>query len=198
MIYQETEVDGVWIVDIEPRGDERGLFARTFDADEFRERGMSPDIVQCNLSFNHERGTLRGLHLQTAPHPEAKLVRCSRGSIVDVAVDVRPDSPSYGRHVMVELTAENRRALYLPPYVAHGYQTLEEATEVVYQVSGAYAPGAEQGYRYDDPAFGIAWPLPVATISPKDAAWPLVDGPVAKPSAGGLMPRLEVRSPPRC
>jgi dTDP-4-dehydrorhamnose 3,5-epimerase len=175
MIITPTDVQGVMIVDLEPRSDERGLFARTFDVDEFRAHGMEVGVAQCNLSFNHLAGTLRGLHRQVPPHAEGKLVRCTAGAIVDVAVDVRPESPTFGRHVMVELSAENRRALFIPPYVAHGYQTLVDASEVSYQVSGPYAPGGEQGYRYDDPAFGLVWPIPVAVISDKDASWPLFE-----------------------
>jgi len=175
MRFIPTEVDGAMIVDLEPHSDDRGLFARTFDVDEFAAHGLDVGVAQCNLSFNHRAGTLRGLHRQVPPHAEGKLVRCTAGAIVDVAVDVRPESPTYGRHVMVELTAGNRRALYVPPYVAHGYQTLVDDTEVSYQVSGPYAPGGEQGFRYDDPAFAIDWPLPVTVISPKDAAWPLVE-----------------------
>lgn len=176
MKYTRTAVEGVVVVDLELRADDRGHFARTFDAEEFAEHGIDPHVAQCNASFNHRAGTLRGLHLQLPPHAEGKLVRCTAGAVVDVAVDVRPDSPTRGQHVAVELSAENRRALWIPPYVAHGYQTLVDATEVSYQVSGRYAPGAEQGYRYDDPAFGISWPLPVSCISDKDASWPLVEG----------------------
>ena len=175
MRYQTTAVGGVLVVDLELRQDDRGFFARTFDVTEFAEHGMDTAVAQCNVSFNHLAGTLRGLHRQVPPHAEGKLVRCTAGAIVDVAVDVRPDSPTYGRHVMVELTAANRRALWIPPYVAHGYQTLVPETEVTYQVSGRYAPGGEQGFRHDDPAFGIEWPLPVAVISAKDASWPLVE-----------------------
>lgn len=180
MKYTPTEVDGVMIVDLEPHGDDRGLFARTFDAQDFAAHGLDATVSQCNLSYNVAKGTLRGMHLQVPPHAEGKLVRCTAGAIVDVAVDVRPDSPTRGRHVMVELSAANRRALFLPPYVAHGYQTLTENAEVIYQTSGPYAPGAERGYRHDDPAFGIAWPLPVQAMSGKDASWPAYDGgPVA-------------------
>lgn len=174
MKFSRTEVLGAVIVDLEPFTDDRGLFARTYDADEFAAQGLDVDVAQCNLSFNHRAGTLRGLHRQVPPHAEGKLVRCTAGAIVDVAVDVRPESPTYGRHVMVELTAANRRALFVPPYVAHGYQTLVDDTEVSYQVSGRYVPGGEQGFRFDDPAFGLTWPLPVAVISDKDAAWPLL------------------------
>lgn len=175
MKFTRTEVQDVVIVDLEPFSDDRGLFARTFDAEEFAAQGIDPGVAQCNLSFNHAAGTLRGLHRQVPPHAEGKLVRCTAGAIVDVAVDVRPESPTYGRHVLVELTAANRRALWIPPYVAHGYQTLVPDAEVTYQVSGRYAPGGEQGFRHDDPAFGIAWPLPVGVISAKDAGWPLLE-----------------------
>jgi dTDP-4-dehydrorhamnose 3,5-epimerase len=173
--YTETAVAGVTIIELEQRGDDRGFFARTFDADEFAAHGLDAGVVQCNLSYNHRAGTLRGLHRQVPPYAEGKLVRCTAGAIVDVAVDVRPDSPTYGEHVMVELSAANRVALFIPPYVAHGYQTLTDDAEVVYQVSGPYAPEGEQGFRYDDAAFGIVWPVPVTVVSDKDAAWPLVD-----------------------
>jgi dTDP-4-dehydrorhamnose 3,5-epimerase len=173
--YTRTAVDGVVVVDLELRSDERGFFARTFDAEEFAAHGLDSAVAQCNLSGNHEAGTLRGLHRQVPPYTEGKLVRCTRGAIVDVAVDVRPDSPTFGRHVMVELTADNRRALFLPPYVAHGYQTLVPDTDVLYQVSGRYAPEGEEGYRYDDPALGLTWPVPVSSVSDKDSSWPLVD-----------------------
>lgn len=174
MKFTPTAVEGAVIVDLEPRSDARGSFSRIFDVDEFAAHGLDVQVVQANLSTNHRAGTLRGLHRQVPPHAEGKLVRCIAGAVVDVALDVRPGSPSYGQHVMVELTAENRRALFVPAYVAHGYQTLTDDTAVTYQVSGPYAPGGEEGYRYDDPAFGIAWPLPVSEISDKDAGWPLV------------------------
>lgn len=174
MRFTTTAVDGVTIVDLEPFTDDRGLFARTFDVDEFAAHGLDVGVAQANVSYNHVAGTLRGLHRQVPPHSEGKLVRCTAGAIVDVAVDVRPDSPTYGRHVMVELTASNRRALFVPPYVAHGYQTLTDGAEVTYQVSGPYAPGGEQGFRHDDPAFAIAWPLAVTVVSAKDASWPLM------------------------
>lgn len=174
MKYTSTDVDSVTIVDIEPHVDDRGFFSRSFDITEFEANGLEPAVVQTNISFNHAKGTLRGLHRQFPPYSESKLVRCTRGSIVDVAVDVRPDSPTYGKHVMVELSADNHRALFLPAYVAHGFQTLEDTTEVIYQVSGPYAPPGEQGFRWDDPEFGLVWPLPVSMISDKDANWPLI------------------------
>lgn len=181
MRYTPTAVVGVLIVDLKPRTDDRGFFARTFDVSEFAEHGLDTTIVQGNLSYNHRAGTLRGLHRQMPPYAEGKLVRCTAGAIVDVAVDVRPDSPTYGAHVMVELSAANRTALFVPPYVAHGYQTLVDDTEVTYQVSGPYAPRGEQGFRYDDAAFGIVWPVPVTMISDKDASWPLVDTAASAP-----------------
>ena len=174
MIFHDTSVLDVSIVDIEPRADDRGLFARAFCRDEFGDAGLEQHIEQANLSFNHRAGTLRGMHLQVAPHPESKFIRCTRGAIVDTIVDMRPDSPTYLRHVSVELSAGNRRGLYVPPYFAHGYQTLTDGAEVTYQVSGPYAPEGEQGFRYDDAAFGIEWPVPVTVVSDKDAAWPLV------------------------
>jgi dTDP-4-dehydrorhamnose 3,5-epimerase len=168
--YTPTDVDGVTIVDLEPHRDDRGFVSRSFCAGEFAANGLSSSVVQTNISYNYTRGTLRGLH----PDAEAKLVRCTRGAIVDVAVDVRPVSPTYRKHVMVQLTAENRRALFVPPYVAHGFQTLTDHTEVVYQVSDSHAPASEQGFRWDEPEFGIAWPLTVTVISERDAGWPLL------------------------
>lgn len=174
MIISGTAVEGPAVVDLELRSDDRGFFARTFCVEEFGAAGLQTNVEQCNLSGNHRAGTLRGMHFQIAPHPEAKLVRCIRGAIVDVIVDMRPDSPTRLQHVAVELTADNRRAFYVPPYFAHAYQTLTDDTEVLYQVSGSYEPTAERGLRYDDPALGITWPLPVAVISAKDATWPLI------------------------
>lgn len=175
MRYTPLGVDGVHLVETEPFTDERGGFARSFDAAEFEAHGMRPEIAQCNLSWNERAGTLRGLHLSLPGHAESKFVRCIRGALVDVAVDVRPDSPTYLEHVMVELTAESRNALYLPPHVAHAYLTLTDDTEVFYMVSVPYAPGAEIGYRYDDPAFGVEWPRAVTVVSEKDASWPAFD-----------------------
>jgi dTDP-4-dehydrorhamnose 3,5-epimerase len=174
MQYTPTDVAGVTIVDIEPDRDDRGFFSHSFCANEFATYGLHPNLAQTSLSYNYARGTLRGMHRQVYPHAEAKLVRCTRGAIVDVAVDVRPESRTYGKHVMVQLSADNRRALFLPPFVAHGFQTLADNTEVLYQVSGLYEPSEEQGFRWDDPAFAIKWPLPVSVISEKDASWPLL------------------------
>jgi dTDP-4-dehydrorhamnose 3,5-epimerase len=172
--YTPTDVAGVIIVDIEPDRDDRGFCSRSFCSDEFSTNGLISSVAQTNISYNYARGTLRGLHRQAPPYSEAKLVRCTRGAIVDVAVDVRPESRTYGEHVMVQLSADNRRALSLPPYVAHGFQTLADNTEIVYHVSDACPPASEQGFRYDDPEFGIVWPLPVTVISEKDASWPLL------------------------
>jgi dTDP-4-dehydrorhamnose 3,5-epimerase len=173
MILTPTKLAGAFLVDLERREDERGFFARAWCADEFAGQGLSTLIAQCNLSFNAHKGTLRGLHFQVAPYEEVKLIRCTRGAIYDVIVDLRPESPTHMRWIGVELTADNRRALYVPEGFAHGYQTLVDGTETFYQVSEAYAPGAEGGVRWDDPAFGIEWPdAAPRIISPKDRAWP--------------------------
>jgi dTDP-4-dehydrorhamnose 3,5-epimerase len=174
VIITPTQIPGPAIIDLELRSDDRGFFARTFCREEFTAAGLDPAVEQCNMSFNHKAGTLRGMHWQVAPHKEPKLVRCTRGGIVDVIVDMREESPTRLHHVAVELTAENRRALYVPAYFAHGYITLTDDTEVMYQAGGSYAPGAERGLRYDDPALGLDWPVPVTTISDKDATWPLL------------------------
>ncbi|GAA5436594.1 dTDP-4-dehydrorhamnose 3,5-epimerase [Deinococcus aquaticus] len=174
MNLTETALSGAFIIDLTVMTDERGGFARTFDRDTFAAHGLNPGAVQANLSFNHRAGTLRGLHYQLPPAAETKLVRCTRGAILDVIVDLRPQSPTYLQHVAVELTADNRRALFVPEQFAHGYQALTDGAEVTYQVSAAYTPGSERGLRHDDPALGITWPLPVTVISSKDAAWPLL------------------------
>ena len=174
MKFSRTAIEGVAIVDLELRKDDRGFFARTFCQDEFAEQGLLPDVAQCNISYNYRAGTLRGMHYQVAPATEAKLVRCLRGAIVDQIVDLRTESPTYLQHVSVELTADNRRALYVPPMFAHGFQTLLDDTEVAYQVSERYTPGSERGYRHDDPALGLQWPLEVTNISDKDGSWPLL------------------------
>ena len=177
MRFIETDLPGAYIVELEQRTDDRGFFARTFCVREFSELGLTTRVSQCNLSFNRQRGTLRGLHFQAEPAAEAKLIRCVAGAAHQVLVDMRPGSPTYLRHTSVELSAENRRAVYLPELFAAGMQTLEDDTELMYQVSEFYTPEAERGLRFDDPAIGITWPLPVSAISPKDAAWPLlVDG----------------------
>lgn len=169
-----TPIDGVAVIELERREDDRGFFARTYDRDEFIASGLEPAVEQCNMSYNHRAGTLRGMHLQVAPHPETKLVRCVRGALVDIVVDLRPGSPTRLQHVSVELTSENRRALFVPAHFAHGFQTLVDDTEAVYQVSGSYAPQAERGLRHDDPDLGLSWPLPTAVISEKDRSWALL------------------------
>ena len=173
MIFEETKLGGAFVVDLERREDERGFFARTWCADEFADHGLVNEVVQANVSWNAQQGTLRGMHFQQPPHAETKLVRCTRGAIYDVIVDLRPDSETYKHWLGVELTDENRRALFVPERFAHGYQTLVPDSEVVYQVSAAYAPDAEGGVRWDDPAFGIEWPDPGnALLSDKDRSWP--------------------------
>jgi dTDP-4-dehydrorhamnose 3,5-epimerase len=173
VIFAETKLGGAFLVDLERREDERGFFARTWCADEFADHGLVNEVVQANVSWNAQQGTLRGMHFQQPPHAETKLVRCTRGAIYDVIVDLRPDSETYKRWLGVELTHENRRALFVPEGFAHGYQTLVPDTEVVYQVSAAYAPDAEGGVRWDDPAFGIEWPDPGnVLLSDKDRSWP--------------------------
>lgn len=187
MRYTPLEVEGAYLVEMEPRTDDRGFFARSFAAEELAERGMQTQVAHCNVSFNHRAGTMRGLHLSLPGHPESKFIRCTRGAILDVGVDVRPDSPTYLKHVAVELTADNRAALYLPAHIAHAYLTLTDDAEVLYMVSVPYAAGAEIGYRYDDPAFGIPWPRQVSVISDKDASWPAFDREAnARAFAGGV------------
>jgi dTDP-4-dehydrorhamnose 3,5-epimerase len=172
MIFTPTELKDATIIDIEPFQDERGFFARAWCQREFQEQGLVANVVQANMSYNRRRGTLRGMHFQRAPYAETKLVRVVRGAIYDVIIDLRPESSSFKRWVGVELTAENRRALYVPEGFAHGFQTLADDSEVLYQVSTFYTPAAEGGLRHDDPAFAVRWPLPVSVISPKDAGWP--------------------------
>jgi dTDP-4-dehydrorhamnose 3,5-epimerase len=172
--YMPTDVAGVTIIDIEPDRDDRGFFSNLYCVDEFAEYGMSFNVAQTSVAYNYARGTLRGLHRQVAPNAVATLVRCTRGAIVGVAVDVRPQSASYGKHVMVQMSADNRRALFLPPYVAHGFQTLADNTEVLYQVSEVCEATEVQGFRWNEPEFGIEWPLAVSVISEKDANWPLL------------------------
>ena len=158
MRFIQTPLAGTWVVELELVSDERGSFARTFDAHEFRERGMDPAVLQCNTSFNTRAGTLRGMHFQAEPHAEPKLVRCVRGSIFDVALDLRPASPTYCRWHGVELSAANGRMLFIPRGFAHGYQTLLDDCEILYQMGERYVPDAARGIRWDDPAFGIEWP----------------------------------------
>ncbi len=175
MIFTSTKLPGAFIIDLEEKSDARGFFARTFCADEFTAHGLKPTVAQCNLSFNHKKGTLRGMHYQILPAAETKLIRCTQGAIYDVIVDMRPESPTYLSHIGVELSAENRRALYVPEMFAHGYQALTDGAEVVYQVGEFYTPGYERGLRYDDPILGISWPLNATEMSDKDRNWPLLE-----------------------
>jgi len=172
MRFSPTKLSGVSLVDLERHEDERGFFARSWCQSEFEQRGLNPRLVQCNVSFNRKRGTLRGMHYQVAPHAEAKLVRCTRGAIYDVAVDLRPDSPTYRQWVGVELTAENGRALYIAEGFAHGFQTLADDSEVFYQMSEFFHPEYARGVRWDDPAFKIAWPENERCLSARDLAYP--------------------------
>ena len=174
MRFIETPLPGVWVLELEEIEDERGWFARTFDAEEFRERGLNPDVMQCNASFNLRAGTVRGMHYQAAPHGECKLVRCVRGAIFDVAVDLRPESPTCRDWHGIELSADNRLAFYIPAGLAHGFQTLEDNSEVLYQMGDPYVPEAGCGVRWDDPAFGIEWPAVKGgrIISGRDASYP--------------------------
>jgi dTDP-4-dehydrorhamnose 3,5-epimerase len=174
MIFTETKLRGAFVVEPELIEDARGFFARTWTPEEFEARGLNPRIAQCSISYNEKRGTLRGMHYQLAPYAEAKVVRCTRGAIYDVAVDLREGSPTYLRWAAVELSERNRAMLYIPEGFAHGYQTLEDDTEVFYQVSASYRQEAARGLRWDDPALGIEWPLPVASISERDREAPLL------------------------
>ncbi|HEY7214522.1 MAG TPA: dTDP-4-dehydrorhamnose 3,5-epimerase [Thermoanaerobaculia bacterium] len=174
MIFRETPLSGAWLLEPERSEDERGFFARTWDREEFERRGLDPTLAQCSVSFNHRRGTLRGLHFQIAPHEEIKLVRVTRGAIWDVIVDLRPDSPTFKQHYSVVLSAAKGNQLYIPKGMAHGFQTLEDATEVYYQISEPYASEFARGYRWDDPAFAIPWPKGVTVISEKDRNLPVL------------------------
>ena len=176
MIFTETRLAGAYIVDIERHEDERGFFARTFCRRDFEALGLEPVIAQGNVAWNALRGTLRGMHFQYPPAAETKLVRVTRGAVLDIIVDLRPESPTFLDHVAVELTADNRRALYVPRRFAHGYQTLADDTEACYEVGEFYAPETAGGLLYSDPRLALEWPLPVTVMSPRDLAWkPLRD-----------------------
>lgn len=171
MKFFATELAGAYVVELERLEDERGFFARTFCRDEFTAHGLSSVFVQCNVSFNLRRGALRGMHYQEKPHEEAKLVRCTRGAVYDVIVDIRKDSPTYKRWIAVELAADQDRMLYIPEGFAHGFQTLEDGSEVFYQMSEMYHPECARGLRWNDPAIGIRWPLPDPIVSERDARY---------------------------
>jgi dTDP-4-dehydrorhamnose 3,5-epimerase len=175
MIFTETKLKGAFTVDIERHDDSRGFFARTFCQHEFAQHGLKPMIAQANIAFNKIKGTMRGMHFQFPPMAETKLVRCTRGAILDIIVDLRPESPTFLQHVAVELSEDNYRALYVPGRFAHGYQALRDATETSYQVGEFYAPGFEGGLLHDDPRLGLKWPFPVTVISDKDRVWRRLD-----------------------
>jgi dTDP-4-dehydrorhamnose 3,5-epimerase len=171
MKFTETSLKGSFILDIEPRGDNRGFFARVFCQNELREHGLNPVIAQANIAFSARRGTVRGMHFQFPPTAETKIVHATRGSILDIIVDLRPESPTYLQHIAIELTADSHRALYVPERFAHGYQVLEDNTETSYYVGEFYTPASEGGLRYDDPRLELVWPLAITEISTKDSAW---------------------------
>jgi dTDP-4-dehydrorhamnose 3,5-epimerase len=174
VIFTETSLAGAFIIDLEQREDDRGFFARAFCQEEFEHHGLNPVIAQANIAFNRRRGCVRGMHFQFPPVAETKVVRVTRGAILDTIVDLRPESPTYLDHVSVELSAENHRALYVPERFAHGYQALEDDTEMTYQAGEFYTPEAESGLRYDDPKLRLQWPLEVTEISEKDDSWALL------------------------
>ncbi|MGB5878758.1 MAG: dTDP-4-dehydrorhamnose 3,5-epimerase [Thermoanaerobaculia bacterium] len=172
MIFLETPLAGAFVIDIEPHEDERGFFARTFCQEEFEAHGLDSTFVQSSVSFNRQRGTLRGMHFQAPPHEESKVVRCTAGAIYDVIVDLRPLSPTFVQWHAVTLSAENRTMFYIPGGFAHGFLTLEDNTEVLYQMSEFYYPDSARGVRWDDPAFGIEWPVEPTAISDRDQSYP--------------------------
>ena len=172
MIFKETKLSGVFEIQVQTHQDERGFFARSWCRMEFEERGLDSRLVQCNISLNFRKGTLRGMHYQVAPHGETKVVRCTRGALYDVVLDLRPDSPTFKEWASITLTAENRAMIYIPAGCAHGFLTLEDETEVFYQMSEYYAPQAARGVRWDDPAFAIDWPIRLESISERDRTYP--------------------------
>ena len=190
MIFTETKLKGAFVIDVERREDDRGFFARVFCQKEFAKWGLESNVAQANAGVSLKRGTLRGMHFQCPPETESKLVRCMHGAIFDVIVDLRPESPTYLEHVAVELTSDSQRALYVPGRFAHGYQTLQDGTAVLYQASTSYAPTAEGGLRYDDPRLAIAWPLPVTAVSDKDRKFELLER-----FEGELMTRMSLSKP---
>jgi dTDP-4-dehydrorhamnose 3,5-epimerase len=198
MIFQETRLAGAYVILPEKRSDDRGFFARTWCAEEFGARGLSERFVQSSISFSPTRGTLRGLHYQRPPHAEAKLIRCSRGAIYDVIVDLRPESPTYGQWLGVEMRGGGGEMLYVPERFAHGFQTLLPDTEVEYMMSAAYRPDAATGLRPDDPLLDISWPLAVTRISERDRSWPLLAAEGAPPSRRRVASRpLRTSAPPK-
>lgn len=175
MIFTETKLKGAYIIDLERREDERGFFARGFCQNEFQAHGLKPIIAQANVAHNRRKGTIRGMHFQFPPAAETKVVRCTRGGIVDIIVDLRPESPTYLQHISVELNADNQRALYVPERFAHGYQSLHDNTDTTYLVGEFYTPNVEGGLMYNDPQLGLHWPLPVSVVSEKDQKFAALD-----------------------
>lgn len=173
MLFAETELKGAYIINLERREDHRGFFARSWCQKEFRDHGLNSALVQLNIGFSKKKGTVRGMHFQRKPYAESKVVRCTMGAIMDIIIDLRPESPTHKQWVSIELNAGNRTMLYVPEGFAHGYQTLEDNTEVLYQTSEFYVPDHAIGVRFDDPAFGVLWPLPAEVISDADKRWPL-------------------------
>lgn len=171
MIFTETQLQGVYIIDLEPQNDDRGFFGRTWCQQEFTERGLNPQLVQCNISYNIKCGTLRGMHYQSHPYQEAKLVRCTSGKIYDVIIDLRPDSTTFKKWLAFTLTGNSYRSIYIPEGFAHGFQTLEDNTEVFYQMSEFFHPEAARGVRWNDPEFQIEWPIEALIISEKDKSY---------------------------
>ncbi len=184
MIFLETKLAGAYIVELDRKTDARGFFARSFCATEFERQGIDFHPVQANLSHSNAKGTIRGMHYQGEPVSETKFIRCVHGSVWDVIIDMRPDSPTYRQHVGVELSAENGRAIYVPDRFAHGNQALTDDAELLYLMGGPYTPGFERGVRFDDPAIGIEWPLAMTVIDDKDLGWPLLDSPVNAKACG--------------
>lgn len=174
MLIQTTPLPGSALIELQKLEDDRGFFARAFSRQDFADAGLEPTIENCNISFNRCRGTLRGFHYQLQPHAEAKTIRCTRGAIYDVIIDLRPDSPTYLQHFGAELSADNRLAMHVPKNFAHAYLTLTDDTETMYQVSAAYTPSVERGLRWDDPALNIDWPAAIEVVSAKDSRWPLL------------------------
>jgi dTDP-4-dehydrorhamnose 3,5-epimerase len=180
MIFTVSPLSGAYLIDIERHADERGFFARSYCAEEFAAQGLGPELRQCSVSYNARKGTLRGMHYQCAPHEEHKLVRCTAGAIFDVIVDIRPASPTYRRWFGAELSAENRRSVFIPPGFAHGFLSVTEGAEVYYMISAAHAPESSRGLRWNDPALAIEWPFAPTIMAARDAAYPLLERPAGE------------------
>ena len=172
MRFTETNIGGAYLISLEPKGDERGFFARAWCEDELARHGLCSKVVQCNIGYSEHKGTIRGIHWQNAPHEEVKVVRCTRGGVFDVIVDLRPDSATFGQHHTIELWANEHQLLYIPAGVGHGYQTLRDDSEIFYQASTRYHAESSDGIRYNDPALEIDWPLEVSVVADRDVSWP--------------------------